>query len=204
VTERVWTPLGITTDDLIWRDLPTSNPTTADPRPAIPGNIPHRELASGIIANPNAMARLGLLYLRKGLWNNTRIIKEESAALASVPYAPIAALPVTKESDFPAASRNYGVLWWTNATKQLTDVPADAYWAWGLGDSLIVVIPSLEIVVARVGTGPDASPGPYWRSTPEIDPQTNQPTGNLIPVWNGKYDVLKDFLTPIAQSVTTP
>lgn len=198
MAERVWTPLGITNDDLLWRDLPTTNPLTADPRPPIPGNIAHREFASGIIANPNAMARVGLLYLRKGLWNNTRIIKEESAALATKPYAAIAGLPVTNEPLYPAANLNYGVLWWTNATKQLPDVPADAYWAWGLGDSLIVVIPSLDIVIARVGTGPDPSAGPYWRS----EPVPNDPQGRLAPVWDGNYEILRPFLTPIVQAVT--
>ena len=34
-------------------------------------------------------------------------------------------------------------------TRRSQDVPDDAYWSWGLYDSLIVVIPSLDIVVAR-------------------------------------------------------
>jgi hypothetical protein len=33
----------------------------------------------------------------------------------------------------------------------MANVPRDAYWSWGLYDSLIVVIPSLDIVAARAG-----------------------------------------------------
>ncbi|MEN9935542.1 MAG: gamma-glutamyltransferase, partial [Chloroflexota bacterium] len=58
----------------------------------------------------------------------------------------------------------------------LPNVPRDAYWAWGLGDSLIVVIPSLDIVVARAGSG--------WRAG-----------------WNPNYAVLQPFLDPIVSSV---
>ena len=49
------------------------------------------------------------------------------------------------------ASDHYGVLWWTNEDGTLPDVPRDAYWAWGLNDSVIAVIPSLDIVVSRAG-----------------------------------------------------
>lgn len=65
------------------------------------------------------------------------------------------------------------------------DVPRDAYWAWGLGDSLIVVIPSLDLVIARTGNDPDDTTLPQLRAD-----------------WNGDFDVLVPFVTPIAQSVT--
>jgi hypothetical protein len=48
------------------------------------------------------------------------------------------------------------------------------------------VIPSLDVVIARVGQNADA-PVKKWR------------TG-----WNGDYKYLDPFLTPIAQSVTSP
>jgi hypothetical protein len=64
-------------------------------------------------------------------------------------------------------------------------VPRDAYWAWGLGDNLIVVIPSLDIVIARTGNDPD-------------DPSLPQ----LRTERNGSYDVLVPLLTPIVESVT--
>ena len=39
---------------------------------------------------------------------------------------------------------------------------ADAYWSWGLYDSLIVVIPSLDIVVARAGKSLNGPRSPHY------------------------------------------
>ena len=177
MTNSVWTPLGITTDDLIWR------PVVAGSRPAI-GTIQLRELASGINANPNAMARIGLLFERRGMWNGQRIISEAFVQVASTPRPETANAQLGDPAGFPSANQGYGLLWWTNATRQLTDVPADAYWAWGLGDSLIVVIPSLDLVIARTGSDPDDPTLPHWRDR-----------------WNGNYSVLQPFLAPIVQAV---
>ena len=58
--ERVFTPLGITTDDLAWRENAY--------RPHEINRIKRREFGSGISANTSAMARIGLLYLRSGHW----------------------------------------------------------------------------------------------------------------------------------------
>jgi CubicO group peptidase (beta-lactamase class C family) len=86
---------------------------------------------------------------------------------------------------FPNVTANYGVLWWTNAAGALPNIPTDAHWAWGLGDSLIVVIPSLDLVIARTGNNPDTLPAlPQWRAG-----------------WNGDYAVLAPFLNPIVESV---
>ncbi len=191
LAERVWTPIGINAGDLSWRDVGAD-----ELRPPVPNNIKHRELASGMDINANAMARVGLLYLRKGMWNGTRIISESSVQLASTPRPELATTTIADPARFPAANANYAVLWWTNATKQLPNVPADAYWAWGLGDSLIAVIPSLDLVIARVGSGP-SSGGPFWRSAADAN-------GKQQPIWDGNYQILDKFLTPIAQSVTAP
>ena len=181
LTSAVWTPLGITTDDLTWRAVPVSTP-----RPPVPNSIAQRELASGMVANANAMARIGLLFLRKGVWNDQRILSEEFIQTASTPRPATAAAELIDPAGFPSANEGYGLLWWTNAARQLPDVPADAYWAWGLGDSLIVVIPSLDLVIARTGNSPDERPHlPKWRND-----------------WNGNYEVLRPFLTPIVQAVT--
>jgi CubicO group peptidase (beta-lactamase class C family) len=181
LTQEVWTKLNITADDLVWRAVPASTP-----RPAI-GTIPLREFAAGIVANPNAMARVGLLFLRKGQWNGEPILSESFVQLVQTPQPQTATAALEDPAGFPSANEGYGVMWWTNATGQLTDVPRDAYWAWGLGDSLIVVVPSLDLVIARVGSNPDDATLPHWR-----------------PSWNGNYSVLQPFLAPIIQSVTGP
>jgi CubicO group peptidase (beta-lactamase class C family) len=189
---EVWTPLGLNSSaggtggvapsniDVQWRDNRFRlNPT--------PGTLEKRELASGIFANVNAMARVGLLFLRKGVWGEQRILSEEFVTTVSTPPTSIAAAANPLVVDFPGATTNYGVLWWTNATGQLPNVPRDAYWAWGLGDSLIIVIPSLDIVAVRAGPqAVAASPGRVWNDNG----------------WNGDYAVLAPFIEPIVQSVT--
>lgn len=185
---QVWTPLGLnasaggtqnsdgpSVSDIHWRNN-VLRPTSTS-----------RELASGIYANANAMARVGLLFLRKGVWGDTRVLSESFVTAVQTPPAANANLTNPQASDFPGATTNYGMLWWTNATGQLPNVPRDAYWAWGLGDSLIVVIPSLDIVVVRAGPQSVAlSSGRVWNDSD----------------WNGDYAVLAPFLDPIVRAAT--
>jgi len=141
--ERVFTPLGIRPDDLTWRRNAY--------RPAKIGKVMRREFGSGIHANVRAMARIGLLYLREGRWAGRQIIpKEFVAACRSTPKG-LKHLPVVLPRNYPAASSHYGLLWWNNNDGSLKNVPRDAYWSWGLYDSLILVIPSLDVVAARAG-----------------------------------------------------
>ena len=141
--DRVFTPLGIKPDDLVWRRNAY--------RPAEIKGIPRREFGSGISANVDAMARVGLLYLRDGRWREQRILSPEFVEQASRPVPEFTQLPERDTDQHGDASQHYGLLWWNNADGALEDVPRDAYWTWGLYDSLIVVVPSLDLVVARAG-----------------------------------------------------
>lgn len=193
---RVWTTLGVISStggpgdpggasnaDVHWRDnrLRPEGPT--------PPPIRKRELAAGIFANPNTMARVGLLFLRKGMWGDTRLVSESFVTTASTPVPANASLRNPDETNFPGAASHYGMLWWTNASGRLPNVPRDAYWAWGLGDSLIVVIPSLDIVAVRAGPQAQANSSPGARVWNDDD-------------WNGDYTVLAPFLDPIVRSAT--
>jgi CubicO group peptidase (beta-lactamase class C family) len=195
---QVWTTLGLNPgasldgDDIHWRvpPDPATNPNIG--RTARPENpaLQYRELGSGITANVNAMARVGLLFLRRGVWNDTRVLSEEFIDLVRTPRSEIAGLEIIEENGlrFPRATTDYGVLWWTNATGQLPNVPTDAFWAWGLHENLIVVIPSLDLVIATnrpPQSGGTGTPGRTW--------------GELG--WDGDYAVLAPFLDPIVDSV---
>jgi hypothetical protein len=166
--ERVFTPLDIRRTDLVWRKNQY--------RPALIDGLPRREFGAGISANVDALARIGLLMLREGRWIETQIIPPEFVKAARAPVPSAINLPVhtnsLKEAG-EAAPRHYGLLWWNNADGTLTNVPRDAFWSWGLYDSLILVIPSLDIVAARAGQS--------WKRPP-----------------GGKhYDVLRPFFEPI-------
>lgn len=82
-----------------------------------------------------------------------------------------------KREDYSNAANHYGFLWWNNADETIEGLPLDAYWSWGLYDSLIVVIPSLDVVGARAGQS--------WKRTKGAE----------------HYEVLKPFLLPIVRSV---
>ncbi len=168
--DHVFTPLGITRQDLVWR----SNSY----RPKEIDGIQRREFGSGISANVDAMARFGLLYLRGGEWNGKRLLPEDFVKQAGTTVPSVVGLPEVDPENYGNASDHYGLLWWNNADGTLQNVPRDAYWAWGLYDSLIVVIPSLDIVVARAGQS--------WKRNS-----------------NEHYDVLKPFLDPIVAAADT-
>ena len=169
--DRVFTPLGITHSDLTWRDNAYREKTI--------NGIKRREFGSGISANVKAMANIGLLYLRRGRWNGKQLIPENFVNIIGKPVPSFTNIPVANDKDqkFDGASKHYGLFWWNNADGQLASVPKDAYWSWGLHDSFIVVIPSLDIVVSRAGDS--------WK-------------GDRKPNF---YKVMESFLEPIVASV---
>jgi CubicO group peptidase (beta-lactamase class C family) len=180
---RVYTNLGIGTGDLSWRTNAFRSATLA-----VNGTpIARRELASGINANVNAMARVGLLMLNKGVWNNQSILSNAIVAKAHTPPPEVANAQINDPTNYPGATANYGMLWWTNAGGQMADVPKDAYWAWGLHETFIIIVPSLDLVVVRAGTS-----GWHKDAGGVVQPEA----------WNADYGVLAPFLTPIVKSVT--
>ena len=151
--ERIFTPLGIKRDDLVWRKNSY--------RPALLEGIARREFGAGISANVDAMARIGLLMLRGGRWRDQQLLPRDYVETSPQPISAFAQLPVHTNSfkDGLDAPKHYGLLWWNNADGTLAKVPRDAYWSWGLYDSLIFVVPSLDLVVTRTGKSWPRKPG---------------------------------------------
>jgi len=166
--ERVFTPIGITKSDLTWRRNAY--------RPAKIDGIPRREFGSGVSANVNAMARIGLLYLHDGRWRGKQLIPASFVAAARATPEAVRGLPVVLPKQYGRASDHYGLLWWNNSDGALAKVPRDAYWSWGLYESLIVVIPSIDLVVARAGK-------------------------SFLGKWKRPYDRLAPFFEPIVAAV---
>ncbi len=169
--ERVFGPLGIQRDDLKWRENAYREATITDGKitDSKINGVGRREFGSGIHANVDAMARIGYLYLRRGRWGDEQIIPESFVDEAR--RVQTGGLPVFRPEVYPEASSHYGLLWWNNADGTLASVPRDAYWSWGLYDSLIVVIPSLDIVIARAGSSWDEQRGShYGKLGPFLEP----------------------------------
>ncbi len=170
--ERVFTPLGITDSDLVWRKNAY--------RPDKINEIRRCEFGSGIRIDVDAMAKIGYLYLRRGRLGDQQILPESFIDMVRKPVTGVEGLPVEDWTTWGCAeaTNHYGLLWWNNADGSLSGVPKDAYWSFGLHDSLIVVIPSLDIVIARAGSDWSGSRKPSY------------------------YNVLNSFLQPIVESVS--
>ncbi len=97
-------------------------------------------------------ARFGLLYLRDGVWDGTRIFPENWVDHARLPT--------------PNSKGRYGAHFWLNEVNPetgqavITDhIPTDAFMARGVGAQVVVIIPSLDMVVVYLGlTYGDPSP----------------------------------------------
>ena len=166
--ERIFGPIGIKPADLAWRNNSY--------RPHDINGVERREFGSGISANVDAMARIGYLYLRRGRWQGEQIIPSWFVDAVRIVPKEIRSLPVVRGETYFNASDHYGLLWWNNGDGTMANVPRDAYWSWGLYDSLIVVIPSLDIVAARAGK-------------------------SLNEAGNSHYGSIEPFIEPIALSV---
>ena len=169
--ERVFGPIGITPADLQWRKNSY--------RPDLIEGIKRREFGSGFGANVQAMARLGYLYLREGEWNGDNILPREFVDTVRVTSPEVKKLPVRDPELHGNASQHYGLLWWNNGDGTIAGLPRDAYWTWGLYDSLTLVVPSLDLVATRAR---------------QANRGARQPGGD-------HYDPLKPFFEPIAAAV---
>jgi CubicO group peptidase (beta-lactamase class C family) len=92
--------------------------------------------------SPNAVARVGRLLARRGDWDEEQVIPFELATAA------------TRHAGLPNFS---GLAWWVNrqadGSRVLANAPDDAFWGLGAGGQLLFVVPSLDLIVVRNGTG---------------------------------------------------
>jgi CubicO group peptidase (beta-lactamase class C family) len=86
-------------------------------------------------------ARFGLFYLNDGVWGDQRLLPEGWVRYGVTPT--------------PAApDQRYGAHWWLNAGGRFEGVPTDEYRAWGFEGQWIMVIPSRQTVIVRLGQTP--------------------------------------------------
>jgi len=106
------------------------------------GNLgPHTNAHSGLRLTARDFARLGYLLLRGGVWNGQQIVPKWWIDLA------------TKKSQ--EINPEYGYTFWVNIDGQLwPHGPKDAYAFMGYATNRCFVVPSLDLVVVRLGYGP--------------------------------------------------
>ncbi|WP_394759817.1 serine hydrolase domain-containing protein [Flavobacterium sp.] len=86
-------------------------------------------------------SKFGLLYLHKGNWNGEQIFDESWAKYVATP---------TNDSNGV-----YGGQFWLNAGGKYPDAPKDLYSANGFQGQNVFIIPSLDIVIVRMGLKED-------------------------------------------------
>ncbi len=86
----------------------------------------------GIFISAIDQARFGLLFLRNGKWKNQQLISSDWVKSAHQSSTP---------------NKEYGYMWWINATKKWKDVSPEIYYAAGFGGNYIVIDEAQDLVV---------------------------------------------------------
>lgn len=87
------------------------------------------------------LARFGLMMQANGKWGDRTIIADQR---------------YLKEATHPSQELNksYGYLWWLNSSRRIRSAPSDTYSANGALTRRLYVVPSLNLVVTRLGDNP--------------------------------------------------
>lgn len=86
-------------------------------------------------------SKFGLLYLHKGNWNGEQIFNESWVKYTSTPTN--------------TSNGRYGGHFWLNASGHFPDVPRDMYYCSGFQGQMVAIIPSLDLVIVRMGLKED-------------------------------------------------
>ena len=113
-------------------------------------------LSSQVYTNARDLARFGLLYLNKGVWNGERLLSEEWIDFVRTPA------PSTSE-----IGNIYGGQWWLVPDSR-DDVPKDAYSTAGNRGQFTIVVPSHELVIVRRGLDYGRQGFDRWDLTREV------------------------------------
>jgi CubicO group peptidase (beta-lactamase class C family) len=124
--ERVMRPIGVADDE--W--------TCGYGKTEVVDGLPLVANWGGGNYAPRAVARIGRLVLRKGDWDGTRLLSEQSVK------------DITSDAGFPG---HCGMGWWTAVGGRYPKLPNDAVYGAGAGDQLLLVIPSLNLIMVRNG-----------------------------------------------------
>jgi CubicO group peptidase (beta-lactamase class C family) len=102
---------------------------------------PHTNAHTGILVSSRELARFGYLMLQRGKWKDEQLIPEWWIDLAT-----------DKSQDL---NPGYGFTWWINPESEIwPNLPSDTFCLAGHRDNWCFIIPSLDMVIVRTGTGP--------------------------------------------------
>lgn len=139
--ERIFRPIGVEITD--WLESPQGESAGG----------------WGLFITPREMAKFGYLYLRGGEWDGTQVVPADWVRVSTM----FQVQPI--ETDNFGRGAGYGYHWWLD---EIQGIPA--FFALGYGESLIYVVPSLDLVItAAIETVPPPDlPGNQARPRPII------------------------------------
>lgn len=105
------------------------------------------ETGGSLKLRPRDMAKEGVLFLNKGVWNGKRILSEEWAEKSATPFAGNQGIDIPNED---SGRVGYGYAWWTKPYT-LTGQRINMYYAGGWGGQHIMVLPQANTVVVFTG-----------------------------------------------------
>ena len=119
--DKLFEPLGMTSS--YWRTRQFSS---------VPSYL-------NLVCSARDMARFGLLVQQYGNWQGQQLVRRDFIEEALQPLQPY--------------NPNFGLLFWLNGPNRrlLPDCPVDTAIAMGADDARITIIPSLKLVVSRLG-----------------------------------------------------
>lgn len=105
------------------------------------------DAAGSIRITPRAMAKIGVTFLNKGLWNGVRIISEDWVEKSATAYPGNSWM---NDWDDHYGMRGYSYSWWTHQFVH-SGKRINMFYAAGWGGQFIMVLPQLDMVVVYTG-----------------------------------------------------
>ncbi len=121
--------------------------------------VNHTPGGGGICLRSTDMLRFGYLLLHNGKWREHQIVSEEYIRKA------------TNESQYNP-HYPYSLQFNVNSRGEITEIPKDSYWKDGSGGHCLYVVPSLDLVVWKLG-GRDDQYSSKNTGLPELSPLVN-------------------------------
>jgi len=146
-------------------------------------NNPHTPGGGNIAPRPTDMLRFGYLLLREGRWRDRQIVPADYVRHCARPS------PYNPHYD-------YSLQFDVNGNGHWLDVPRDAFWKSGSGGHVLYVVPSLDLVVYKMG-GRDSQ---YARSCPAPEPDSsreNWKEDRTLDYETAKHETLKLIITAL-------
>lgn len=108
--------------------------------------------SSYMYATARDWARFGQLYLQEGIWQGKRLLPQGWVKYSSTPTS------AAPKGQFAAHFWSNGGIDSTPQNRPFPSIPGDLYYAAGYKGQRVIIIPSQELVIVRLGWTDDANP----------------------------------------------